>query len=68
MLNKHRPSFCHLQINLHVKLKKTHTHTHARTQNTKLPSVVLARDITEEVSGMQAAQHLPRDCNVAVTV
>jgi len=28
MVNKNRPSFCYLQINLHVKLKKTHTHTH----------------------------------------
>jgi len=41
---------------------------HACTQNTKLPSVVLARDVTEEVSGMQAAQRLPRDRNMTVNL
>jgi len=44
-----------------------HTHAHAHKIQ-KLPSVVLACDVQEEVSGMQAAQHSPCDCNVAVNL
>jgi len=55
-------------MNLHVKLKNTQSHTHTHTKNTKLPSAVLARDVQEEVSGMQAAQHSPCDRNVAVNL
>lgn len=53
-------------MKLHVKLENTHTQSH--TQNTKLPSVVLACNVQEEVSGMQAAQCSPRDRNVAVNL